>query len=187
MGVAAVAIGGLIGVFLGVVAGYAGGRNRRRHHAPGRHPTCLPFILLAITGCLVVRRGFLNLVIVLAIGQWVTWRDAIARRDHCPETQGTTSNRRAPSACMGSRIVRRGIPPNILAPLAIVIASHVWAGVILSEAALSFLGWGAAGGAGRAALAESRTVLRRRLLAGRLPCVAIMITVLRSTSWATDA
>ncbi|MCB0152007.1 MAG: ABC transporter permease subunit, partial [Caldilineaceae bacterium] len=73
VGVAAVAIGGLIGVFLGVVAGYAGGRTDDVIMRLADIQLAFPFILLAIMVLVVLGAGFLNLVIVLAIGQWVTY------------------------------------------------------------------------------------------------------------------
>ena len=179
VGVAAVAIGGLIGVFLGVVAGYAGGRTDDVIMRLADIQLAFPFILLAIMVLVVLGAGFLNLVIVLAIGQWVTYA-RIARGETIAQKRKDYIESARAIGVHGSRIVRRGILPNILAPL-IVIASFNVAGVILSEAALSFLGLGVPpevptwGGM----LAESRD----QLLGGYwwlavFPGVAIMITVL---------
>ena len=179
VGVAAVAIGGLIGVFLGVVAGYAGGRTDDFIMRLADIQLAFPFILLAIMVLVVLGAGFLNLVIVLAIGQWVTYA-RIARGETISQKRKDYIESARAIGVHGSRIVRRGILPNILAPL-IVIASFNVAGVILSEAALSFLGLGVPpevptwGGM----LAESRD----QLLGGYwwlavFPGVAIMITVL---------
>lgn len=179
VGVAAVAIGGLIGVFLGVVAGYAGGRTDDLLMRLADIQLAFPFILLAIMVLVVLGAGFLNLVIVLAIGQWVTYA-RIARGETIAQKRKDYIESARAIGVHGSRIVRRGILPNILAPL-IVIASFNVAGVILSEAALSFLGLGVPpevptwGGM----LAESRD----QLIGGYwwlavFPGVAIMITVL---------
>ncbi|MCB0067426.1 MAG: ABC transporter permease, partial [Caldilineaceae bacterium] len=140
VGVAAVAIGGLIGVFLGVVAGYAGGRTDDVIMRLADIQLAFPFILLAIMVLVVLGAGFLNLVIVLAIGQWVTYA-RIARGETIAQKRKDYIESARAIGVHGSRIVRRGILPNILAPL-IVIASFNVAGVILSEAALSFLGLG---------------------------------------------
>ncbi len=179
VGVAAVAIGGLIGVFLGVVAGYAGGRTDDIIMRLADIQLAFPFILLAIMVLVVLGAGFLNLVIVLAIGQWVTYA-RIARGETISQKRKDYIESARAIGVHGNRIVSRGILPNILAPL-IVIASFNVAGVILSEAALSFLGLGVPpevptwGGM----LAESRD----QLLGGYwwlavFPGVAIMITVL---------
>ena len=91
------------------------------------------------------------------------------------------SRRRARSAAVACRaIVWRTVLPNITAPL-IVVASFNLAGVILAEAALSFLGLGVPpeiptwGGM----LAESRDQLLAGIwLLSVLPGVAIKLTVL---------
>jgi peptide/nickel transport system permease protein len=135
--------------------------------------------LLAIMVLTVLGPGILNLVLVLGIGQWVTYA-RLAR--------GQTVSQREKeyieaARCIGARhreIMLQGILPNILAPL-IVIASFNVASAILSEASLSFLGLGVPptvptwGGM----LAESR----ENLLSGSwwlavFPGVAIMLTVL---------
>ena len=179
VGVAAVAIGGLIGIFLGVVAGYAGSRTDDLIMRLADIQLAFPFILLAIMVLVVLGAGFLNLVIVLAVGQWVTYA-RIARGETIAQKRKDYIESARAIGVHSSRIVRRGILPNILAPL-IVIASFNVAGVILSEAALSFLGLGVPpevptwGGM----LAESRD----QLLGGYwwlavFPGVAIMVTVL---------
>jgi len=179
VGVAAVAIGGLTGIFLGVVAGYAGGRTDDFIMRLADIQLAFPFILLAIMVLVVLGAGFLNLVIVLAIGQWVTYA-RIARGETISQKRKDYIESARAIGVHGSRIVQRGILPNILAPL-IVIASFNVAGVILSEASLSFLGLGVPpevptwGGM----LAESRD----QLLGGYwwlavFPGVAIMVTVL---------
>ena len=138
-----------------------------------------PFILLAILVLVILGSGLLNLVIILAVGQWVVYAriargETISqkRKDYVDSARAVGVNHR--------RILWRGILPNIVAPL-IVIASFNVAGVILSEAALSFLGLGVPpevptwGGM----LAESRD----QLLGGfwwlaLFPGLAIMLTVL---------
>ena len=179
VGVAAVLIGGLFGVFLGVTAGYAGGRLDDLIMRLADVQLAFPFILLAIMVLVVLGAGLLNLVIVLAIGQWVTYA-RIARGETISQKRKDYIESARAIGVGSSRIVGRAILPNILAPL-IVIASFNVAGVILSEASLSFLGLGVPpevptwGGM----LAESRD----QLLGGYwwlavFPGVAIMLTVL---------
>jgi peptide/nickel transport system permease protein len=138
-----------------------------------------PFILLAILFLVVLGRGVLNLVLILGIGQWVTYA-RIARGEAVSQREKEYVEAARALGAGGLSIIFKSILPNILAPL-IVIASFNIASVILAEAALSFLGlgvppsvptWGAM-------LAESRD----QLLAGRwwlavFPGVAIMLTVL---------
>ena len=179
VGLTAVLIGGTLGVSLGLIAGYFGGRTDDIIMRLADIQLAFPFILLAIMFLVVLGPGLLNLVLVLGIGQWVTYA-RIAR--------GQTVSQREKeyveaARALGKRdlaIMFESILPNILAPL-IVIASFNVASVILAEAALSFLGLGVPptiptwGGM----LAESRD----QLLAGRwwlavYPGIAIMMTVL---------
>jgi peptide/nickel transport system permease protein len=179
VGLISVVVGGSIGTLLGMLAGYFGGWLDDIIMRLADIQLAFPFILLAIMFLLVLGPGVVNLILVLGIGQWVTYA-RIAR--------GQTISQREKeyieaAKALGQRtagILLNGILPNILAPL-IIIASFNIASVILSEAALSFLGLGVPptvpswGGM----LAESRN----ELLAGRwwlavFPGTAIMLTVL---------
>lgn len=179
VGFIAVAIGGTMGVALGTVAGYFGGRVDSVIMRVGDIQLAFPFILLAIMFLVVLGPGVVNLVLILGIGQWVTYARIARAQTISQREKEYVEAARALGATTG-RVLLRSILPNILAPL-IVIASFNIASVILSEAALSFLGLGVPptvptwGGM----LAESRD----QLLAGRwwlaiFPGTAIMLTVL---------
>jgi peptide/nickel transport system permease protein len=138
-----------------------------------------PFILLAIMFLIVLGSGVTNLIVVLGIGQWVTYA-RIARAQTLSQREKEYVEAARALGARGAAVLFKTILPNILAPL-IVIASFNVASVILSEASLSFLGLGVPptvptwGGM----LAESRD----QLLAGRwwlavYPGVAIALTVL---------
>lgn len=179
VGLAAVTIGGIIGISLGVLGGYTGGRLDDVIMRLADIQLAFPFILLAIMVLVILGSGLLNLVIILAVGQWVVYA-RIARGETIAQKRKDYVESSRAVGVQHWRIVGRGILPNILAPL-IVIASFNVAGVILSEAALSFLGLGVPpevptwGGM----LAESRD----QLLGGFwwlavFPGLAIMFTVL---------
>ena len=179
VGLVSVGVGGVIGTLLGIVSGYFGGWLDDLLMRLADIQLAFPFILLAIIFMLVLGPGMLNLILVLGIGQWVTYA-RIAR--------GQTMLQREKEYVEAARAIGQGTPgilatailPNILSPL-IIIASFNVASVILAGAALSFLGLGVPsttptwGGM----LAESRD----QLLAGRwwlavFPGLAIMFTVL---------
>lgn len=179
VGIIAVVIGGAIGVSLGLVAGYYGGRLDDFIMRIADIQLAFPFILLAIMFLVVMGSGVLNLMLVLGVGQWVTYARMARGQTISQREKEYVEAARALGASDAS-ILFRTILPNILAPLT-VIASFNVASVILSEAALSFLGLGVPptiptwGGM----LAESRD----QLLAGRwylaiYPGIAIMMTVL---------
>lgn len=179
VGFVAVVIGGFMGTTLGVVAGFFGGAVDDVIMRAADIQLAFPFILLAIMVLVVLGAGVLNLVLVLGIGQWVTYA-RIARGEAISQREKEYVEAARSVGMNNFRIMFRAILPNILAPL-IVIASFNVASVILAEAALSFLGlgvpqtvptWGQM-------LAESRD----QLIAGNwwlavFPGVAIMLTVL---------
>jgi peptide/nickel transport system permease protein len=179
VGFAAVAIGGTLGILLGLCAGYFGGRLDDVIMRIADVQLAFPFILLAIMFLIVLGPGLTNLILILGISQWVTYA-RIARAQTIAQREKEYVEAVRALGARTSTILFATILPNIVAPLT-VIASFNVASVILAEAALSFLGLGVPptvptwGGM----LAESR----EQLLAGRwwlavFPGVAIMLTVL---------
>ncbi len=178
VGLAAVSLGGGVGTLLGLTAGYLGGRTDDVIMRLADIQLAYPFILFAIMMLTILGEGVLNLVLVLGIGQWVTYA-RIARAETLVQREREYVEAVRALGATEWRIMLRTILPNILTPL-IVIASFNVAGVILSEASLSFLGlgvpesvptWGAM-------LANSRN----QLLSGSwwlavFPGLAIMFTV----------
>lgn len=179
VGLISVFVGGSIGIFLGMIAGYFGGWIDDILMRMADVQLAFPFILLAIIFMLVLGPGVLNLILVLGIGQWVTYA-RIARGQTILQREKEYIEAAKALGQNTTGILFTGILPNILSPL-VIIASFNVASVILAEASLSFLGLGVPttvpswGGM----LAESRD----ELLAGRwwlavFPGVAIMLTVL---------
>ncbi len=179
VGFTAVIVGGTVGTFLGVLAGYFGGKLDDLIMRAADIQLAFPFILLAILVLVILGSGVLNLIIILGVGQWVVYA-RVARAQTISQREKDYVEALRAVGATDRRIMIREILPNILAPL-IVIASFNVAGVILSEASLSFLGlgvppdvptWGAM-------LADSRG----QLLGGKwwlavFPGLAIMMTTL---------
>jgi peptide/nickel transport system permease protein len=140
VGLAAVVLGGLIGITAGMVAGYFGGLVDDVIMRIADIQLGFPFVLLAIMVLVVLGQSVANLVIVLGIGQWVTYA-RIARGSTIAEREREHITASRAMGASNRRILLYGILPNITAPL-IVIASFNVASVILSEATLSFLGLG---------------------------------------------
>lgn len=179
VGLLAVTVGGLMGTVLGLIAGYFGGWIDDLIMRIADIQLAFPFILLAIMVLVVLGSGVFNLVLVLGIGQWVTYA-RIARGETVSQREKEYVEAARCIGVSNLQIIFKTILPNILAPL-VVIASFNVASVILAEASLSFLGLGVPptvptwGGM----LAESRD----QLLGGSwwlavFPGLAIMFTVL---------
>ena len=179
VGICAILVGGTIGVVAGLVSGYFGGWIDDIIMRLGDIQLAFPFILLAIMFLVVLGPGVGNLILVLGIGQWVTYALIVRAQTLSLREKEFVEAARALGDTTPS-IIFRTILPNIVAPLT-VIASFNVAAVILSEAALSFLGlgvppevptWGSM-------LAESREqLLANKWWLAVFPGLAIVVTVL---------
>ena len=179
VGIAAIAVGGTIGIVAGLLSGYFGGWVDDVIMRLGDIQLAFPFILLAIMFLVVLGSGIWNLILVLGVGQWVTYA-RIVRADTLSLREKEFVEAARALGDSTTSIIFRTILPNILAPLT-VIASFNVASVILSEAARSFLGlgvppsvptWGSM-------LAESRdTLVANKWWLAVFPGVAIVLTVL---------
>jgi peptide/nickel transport system permease protein len=179
VGVCAIIVGGTIGVVAGLVSGYFGGWIDDIIMRLGDIQLAFPFILLAIMFLVVLGPGVWNLILVLGIGQWVTYARIVRAQTLSLREKEFVEAARALGDSTPA-IIFRTILPNIVAPLT-VIASFNVAAVILSEAALSFLGlgvppevptWGSM-------LAESREqLLANKWWLAVFPGLAIVVTVL---------
>ncbi|WP_375552256.1 ABC transporter permease [Rhodophyticola porphyridii] len=179
VGVAAIAVGGTLGTIAGLVSGYFGGWVDDVIMRLGDIQLAFPFILLAIMFLVVLGPGLVNIILVLGIGQWITYARIVRAQTLSLREKEYVEAARAMGDSTFS-ILFRTILPNIIAPLT-VIASFNVAGVILSEAALSFLGlgvppdvptWGSM-------LSESRDhLLSNKWWLAVFPGLAIVFTVL---------
>ncbi len=178
VGLAAVAIGGLLGTTLGLIAGYFGGRVDSTIMRLVDIQLAFPGILLALTVLALLGRSLGNLILVLGIVQWAQYARLV--RGHVLSVRQMEYVEGA--AALGARharIVLRHILPNSTAPI-IVIGSFSVATTILAESALSFLGLGVPptvptwGGM----LSEGRDHLVRAWWLATFPGLAIAATVL---------
>jgi len=140
IGLSAALISGVIGTFLGVCAGYFGGRIDSLVSYVVTTRLALPVVLVALAMASLVG-GSLK-VVVLVLGFLLWDRFAVVARAATQQIRGQDfiSAARA-SGLTDLRIVLQEILPNIANAL-IVVATLEMAHAILLEAALSFLGLG---------------------------------------------
>ena len=179
VGFSAILVGGTIGTVAGLMSGYFGGWTDDIIMRLGDIQLAFPFILLAIMFLVVLGPGLLNLILVLGIGQWVTYARIVRAQTLSLREKEFVEAARAMGDSTAS-IMFRTILPNIVAPLT-VIASFNVASVILAEASLSFLGlgvppetptWGSM-------LAQSRDqLIANKWWLAVFPGIAIVVTVL---------
>ena len=179
VGLAAITVGGAIGILAGLLAGYFGGWVDDVLMRLADMQLAFPFILLAIMFLVVLGPGVGNLILVLGIGQWVTYARIVRAETLSLREKEFVEAARALGDSTAA-ILFRTILPNIVAPLTVMASFNV-ASVILTEAALSFLGLGVPASVPTwgSMLAESRdTLLANKWWLAVFPGLAIMLTVL---------
>jgi len=140
IGVSAMVISGIIGIFLGVIAGYFGGRVDMLVSFLITTRLSMPVVLVALAVVALIG-GSLN-VIIWVLGLLIWDRFAVVMRSSTQQLRSIDYVNAAKAiGCSTTRILLTEVIPNILNSL-IVIATLEIAHAILLEAALSFLGMG---------------------------------------------
>lgn len=140
VGIGAVAVGAVIGIFLGLIAGYFGGLLDSVIMRFMDALAAFPFILLAITLMTVLGTGLVNVIIAVGIGNIPGFARMIRGQVLGVKEELFIEVTESLGASKW-RILFRHVLPNCLTPI-IVYATMSVAGAIISEAALSFLGLG---------------------------------------------
>jgi len=140
VGVATLAISGLVGVALGLLAGHFGGWIDATLMRIADIQLAFPSILLAILIASVLGQGVGNIIIVLSISNWVVF--ARVARSQVLSLKNREYVEAARTLGAGNwHLMIRTLLPGCMAPV-IVVATTQFAQVILTEASLSFLGVG---------------------------------------------
>ncbi len=178
VGFSAVFISGLIGITVGLISGFYGGKIDAIIMRLADIQLSLPFILLAIAIMAVLGPGLKNIILVLGITGWVIYARIV--RSETLQVKGIDFINAAISLGNNDiRILFKHILPNVLAS-AIVVATLEMARMIIMEAALSFLGlgiqpptpsWGTM-------VADGRDYITNAWWLITFPGLAIMMTVL---------
>ena len=152
-----------LGLIVGSLAGYYGGRLDRFVNIVVMNAfLSFPGILLAIAFVAFRGPGIFNLVLALSLGGWVGYARLVRAQVLAAREREFVEAARALGAS-DLRVIVRHILPNIIQPV-IVQAAIGMAGAILAEATMSFLGlgvppptasWGAMLNDGRAHLFDS--------------------------------
>ena len=179
VGIAAVLMAGVIGISLGLLSGFYGGRLDDVIMRIADIQLAIPFILLAIAILTALGQGLDKIIITLGISGWVTYGRVVRGQVLSWREKEFVEAARA----IGARnisIMFKHILPNVFASI-IVIGSFAIANTILAEASLSFLGlgvppdvptWGGMVAAGRDQIITGEWWIYT------FPGIAIMLTVL---------
>jgi peptide/nickel transport system permease protein len=167
-----------IGVTLGVVAGYYGGRADRAFTSLADLVQAFPAIVLNIAILAVIARpGVTHVILALAANGWVLYA-RIARAQALTLREREFVQAARAIGAHDARVLARHVIPNLLGPL-VVQATAGFGAVVLAESTLSFLGLGPSTGASWGALLDQGSAVLLRfphvaLFAGG----AIALTVL---------
>jgi len=140
VGAAAVLGAGILGVGLGTIAGYFGGRVDYLVSTLINAAWSFPFILLALIIVAVLGASLGNLIIALVATSWASFA-RIARGEVMAIREREYVSAARTLGMRDGRIIVRHVLPNVLSSV-LVIASIEFGRAILRESFLSFLGLG---------------------------------------------
>ena len=178
VGAGAVLIAAIIGVLLGLGAGYFGGRTDWIIMTGINVMLTFPFVLLALAVISVLGPSLINMILVLGVAGWPIYARVIRAETMAIREREFVLAGRA-LGMSHARIVFRQIAPNLVSAI-VVIATLQVAQVIIFESFLSFLGlgiqpptpaWGNMLGEGRVYMLNSWWI-------ATFPGLAIFITTL---------
>jgi len=178
VGVCAVILQVIIGVALGLLAGYYGGKADSVISFMVNSMMGFPFILLAMSLVAVLGPSLQNIIIALGVTQWTVFT-RITRIETMKAREQEFVLAATSLAFSTKRILLRHILPNLV-PSLVVLATVEVARAIIREALLSFLGlgiqpptpsWGAM-------LAEGRDYMLMQWWLAAFPGAAIFVSAL---------
>lgn len=141
VGILAIGLALLIGIPLGVVAGYSGGWIDEVIMRVTDMFLSFPSLLLAMAISAVLGPNLRNAMIAIAISWW-PWYTRLLRSEAISIKEKDFVAAAKATGCSEVRVIFKHVLPNSLTPI-IIQASMDFGGVILTCASLSFLGLGA--------------------------------------------
>lgn len=136
----AILLAGLVGVTLGLVAGYYGGHVDNAVMRLVDLQLAFPALLLAIIVMAILRPSMQSVILVLVVTGWAVHGRMVRGQVLSLREREFVQAARV-IGCTQVRIMRRHILPNLV-PLITVVGTIQMAQFILAESALSFLGLG---------------------------------------------
>ncbi len=140
VGVGGASISAILGIGLGLTAGYAGGWWDTVIMRCVDVFQAIPFTILAIAVAVILGPSLRNVIIVLGISSWVNYA-RVVRGETLAQRNGEIVVAARVVGATPVRILLRHVLPQVTASI-IVLTSLLVASMILFEASLSFLGLG---------------------------------------------
>lgn len=167
-----------LGVLIGLIAGYYGGVIDEVLMRIADLFLVFPFILLAVTIIAVLGAGVTNLIITLVVTGWVQYARLVRSQVLALKSVQYVDAARVAGGNTG-RIVGLHILPNLISSV-VVLATLQMAFVLLTEAALTFLGLGVNPGTPTwgTMINEGRNYIYNAWWTITFPGIAILLAVL---------
>jgi peptide/nickel transport system permease protein len=140
IGLVAVGIAALIGVALGSIAGYYGGKTDGIIMRFADIMLCFPTFFLILSVIAIIGPNIFNIMIVIGLTSWMGMARLIRAEVLSLKTRDYVTASKALGA-NSTYIILRHLIPNGITPVLVSFVFGV-AGAVLTEAALSFLGLG---------------------------------------------
>lgn len=177
VGIASVCLSAVIGIFLGSIAGFYGGKSDNIIMRAMDVLLAIPSLLLAISIAATLGNGIPNLILAIGIGAAPTYARIVRASILSLKEQEFVEAARSVGAS-DFRIIFHHILPNCLAPIIVQMTLGV-ASAILSTASLSFIGLGIAPPTPEwgSMLSAGRQYIRDAWYIVTFPGAAIMITI----------
>ena len=137
---AVVVISGFVGISLGAISGYFGGKVDFTIQKSVEVVWAFPPLLLAIAIMAFLGQGLFNLILALVAQRWIQYCRVVRAQTLSLRNRDFVTAAQALGAS-DSRVIWRHIIPNII-QTSLVIGTFAMASAIISEASLSFLGLG---------------------------------------------
>jgi peptide/nickel transport system permease protein len=178
VGIATVLVSGIIGVALGLLAGFFGGKLDAVISRIVDTALAIPFILLAMALIAILGASLQNIILAIALRTWIVYARVVRGEVLSLKEHEFITGARA-MGCRTPRILVVYLLPNVLSS-AIVVGTLYLGRMIIIEASLSFLGVGVPpptptwGGM----LSDGRAFLDTAWWIAFFPGVVLMLTVL---------
>ncbi len=142
VGLSASIIATCLGIVIGATSGYLGGIFDLVVQRFVDAWMCIPGLIILMIVMSMIGTGMWQVIIVLGL-RWSMGSSRIVRGSTIAVKENVYVEAARAIGCSNTRILIRHILPNIMAPIIVLFSTQV-PGIILTEASLSFLGFGIA-------------------------------------------